>query len=167
LRSRGDRFEYLIRGEATADGMRCSAAMAAFLHRLAPAPRRQPRRSLPALRPPSCADGSGGHESACGRTGGSAIVTIDPKEPRDRLPAKGQDREECREQQRVEEPMLLRLLGTVSRLALLQKKDLSAVASPVHEFPDFGDNDGTFTNRGSNALDRSRPHIVDRKDSRA
>jgi hypothetical protein len=63
--------------------------------------------------------------------------------------------------------MLLSLLGTVSRLALLQKKDLSAVASPVHEFPDFGDNDGTFTNRGSNALDRSRPHIVDRKDSRA
>jgi hypothetical protein len=44
---------------------------------------------------------------------------------------------------------------------------VSAVASPVHEFPDFGDNDGTFTNRGSNALDRSRPHIADRKDSRA
>src|SRR5271168_4924404 len=43
----------------------------------------------------------------------------------------------------------------------------SAVASPVHEFPDLGDNDGTFTNRGSDALDRSRPDIADRKDPRA
>ena len=29
----------------------------------------------------------------------------------------------------------------------------SVFASPVHEFPDFGNNDGTFTNRGSDTLD--------------
>src|SRR3984957_14730251 len=43
----------------------------------------------------------------------------------------------------------------------------SAVALPLHDLPRLGNSDGDFSDLRSDPLDRSRPHVPNRKDSRA